>query len=652
MSDEDDRPEEDSHTVFSPSERPPAPTPAPDPPPEAVSSPPPTPQPEVAPVPPPTPGRVEVGAVLNHIYEVKRFIARGGMGEVFEGANVNSDERVAIKVMLPQLAADPNVQEMFRKEARTLTKLSHPAVVQYRLLAQEPQLGVLYIVTEFIDGASLADVMHSQRAGEPELRMLLRRLAEGLKAAHELGAVHRDISPDNVLLPEGRLDRAKIIDFGIAKDLDPSKGTIVGDGFAGKLGYVAPEQFGDFGREVGPWTDVYSLGLVILAAAIGKDVDMGATLVEAIDKRRAGPDLAAIPDGLRPVLARMLKPDPAERMRSMDEVLAALDQAPAAAPAPPAESTVFAPSPKKPSPSQPPDASGAGSAATGAKPGLPRPVIFGAAGVGALVLIGAVVLFALPKHAAKPAQAATAAAAGVPKAEAVRRELEGALGGIACSWLDLTNVADQGSGVSIKLAGVAGSPTAAQASVIHAVGQANATVSDVSLDEVAPVDPPVCTPLDAFRSIRASTSETGRRLETAQRTYQIMAQSNGKTAGRAVITMNIGDRNIDFALFGLEPDGKITALLTSRAAFEAFLKTPNDLITDLGGDNYRLQIDTDHQGWSGLLLLTGKGPFDPNLVAAPAAQRGADWSSRFRQAASAGNWKAEMVWYKTQAGAG
>ena len=97
----------------------------------------------LAPMAPRTDGdRIQVGDVLNHIFEVKRFLARGGMGEVFEGINVNSDERVAIKVILPQLAADPNVQAMFRKEARTLTRLSHPALVQYRVLAQEPQLGV------------------------------------------------------------------------------------------------------------------------------------------------------------------------------------------------------------------------------------------------------------------------------------------------------------------------------------------------------------------------------------------------------------------------------------------------------------------------------------------------------------------------------
>jgi serine/threonine-protein kinase len=232
---------------------------------------------------------IQVGDVLNHIFEVKRFIARGGMGEVFEGINVSSEERVAIKVMLPALAADANVIALFRKEAKTLTKLHHEALVKYRVLAQEPQLGILYIVTEYIDGTNLSDVLGQIKPSPEELAGLLRRLASGLAVAHSFGAIHRDISPDNILLEEGRLDKAKVIDFGIAKDLDPSSKTIVGEGFAGKLNYVAPEQLGDFGREIGPWTDVYSLALVILAVIKGKNVQMGGSLVDAVDKRRQGP---------------------------------------------------------------------------------------------------------------------------------------------------------------------------------------------------------------------------------------------------------------------------------------------------------------------------------------------------------------------------
>ncbi len=268
---------------------------------------------------------IKIGDCLNHIYEVKRFIARGGMGEVFEGVNVTSDERVAIKVMLPSLAADPNVIAMFRREARSMTRLQHEALVQYRVLAQEPQRRILYIVTDYIDGTPLCDVLETLKPSPEQLEMLLRRLASGLRAAHQLGILHRDISPDNVLLEGGQMERAKIVDFGIAKDLNPGSATIIGDGFAGKLGYVAPEQLGDFDRELGPWTDVYSLALVMAAAAVGHDLKMGGTLVDAVDKRRAGPDLSGVSENMRPVLAAMLRANPAERLRSMDDVIAMLD---------------------------------------------------------------------------------------------------------------------------------------------------------------------------------------------------------------------------------------------------------------------------------------------------------------------------------------
>ena len=277
---------------------------------------------------------LRAGTLLNHIYEVGRFLARGGMGEVYEGRNVNTDERVAVKVMLPHLAADPKMQALFRKEARILTELAHPALVRYRVLAQEPQLGLLYIVTEFIDGPPLSHIIGRAAPELPALRALGRRLAEGLASAHALGAIHRDMAPDNVLLPGGVLDQAKIIDFGIARSTELGQQTIVADSFAGKLGYVAPEQFGDFGRNIGPWTDVYSLGLTLLAVATGRAPDLGVTLVEAVERRRHGVDLSAAPPGLRPLLKKMLAPDPAHRLQTMGEVIAALD-IPSGAPARP-----------------------------------------------------------------------------------------------------------------------------------------------------------------------------------------------------------------------------------------------------------------------------------------------------------------------------
>lgn len=580
---------------------------------------------------------IQVGDVLNHIFEVKRFIARGGMGEVFEGINVNTDERVAIKVMLPALAADPNVISMFRKEARTLTRLQAEAVVQYRVLAQEPQLGVLYIVTEYIDGTNLADVLGELRPSPTDLVALLQRLARGLRVAHGLGAIHRDISPDNVLLEDGKLARAKIIDFGIAKDLDPGSATIVGDGFAGKLNYVAPEQLGDFGRLVGPWTDVYSLALVILAVALGRNVQMGGSLVDAVDKRRAGVDLSAVPDEIRPTLELMLAPDPRNRLQSMDAVLVELDRssAPLAAP---------------------------GEAAD--PPRLSKPMLIGGgiAGLLGLVLI-AWLLFgggggdAPP--AGKPGPGNAPVTANRDPVEAARSVVDATLPSVSCTWLRIVDIAKSDAGPRIKLTGVAGNPSAAQSEISRALSLQKINGANIDFEEVSPITQSGCAALDTYRQIRSPDSN---RLSVPQRKFEMRMQPNdaglsgypGEDAANVVIEINVADPGKDFALIGIEPSGVIdpefmgpgTGVL-GRPTLKKVAAEGSRNVTDMGDDKYKLQIDVNHAGWSGLLLLTGKGPFPPDLIAPPLGARGPDWTNKFVSTAAERGWQADMVWFKT-----
>ncbi|HEU0044793.1 serine/threonine-protein kinase [Sphingomonas sp.] len=560
---------------------------------------------------------IQVGDVLNHIFEVRRFIARGGMGEVFEGVNVNTDERVAIKVMLPALAADPNVIGMFRKEARTLTRLQHEALVQYRVLAQEPQLGVLYIVTEYVDGANLADVLGQQQPTAADLILLLRRLASGLRVAHQLGAIHRDMSPDNVLLENGELAQAKIIDFGIAKDLDPGSKTIVGDGFAGKLNYVAPEQLGDFGREIGPWTDVYSLALVILAVALGKNVQMGGSLVDAVDKRRAGPDLSAAPEDIRPILHKMLAPNPTDRLRSMDEVLAELEPKVAQA-----------------------------VAATKPKTGL----LVGA-GVGVAALAAAAFLL-VGRGGDAPAGGAGApgvVAASADPVEVARSTLDATLPSVACTWLEMAKVEKAGDRVAVALTGVAGNPAAAQNEISRALTANKVAQTDIDFEAVSTITPSGCAALNAFRQIRSTDA---RRLTVPQtkfemRTLQAPHPWAGRDAATAIVSMAIGDPQQDFALFGMEPSGIISDLVPSRQTVKEDIARKTGMFTDQGSDRYRLQLELDHSGWSGILLLTGKGPFEKSLVAPGLGARGPDWLEKFVSKAAANGWKADMVWFKT-----
>ncbi|MET1110100.1 MAG: serine/threonine-protein kinase, partial [Allosphingosinicella sp.] len=541
---------------------------------------------------PRTPSRgIQVGDVLNHIFEVKRFIARGGMGEVFEGANVNSEERVAIKVMLPALAADRNVISMFRKEARTLTRLQHEALVQYRVLAQEPQLGVLYIVTEYIDGVSLSDVLSTLSPSPAELEALLRRLAGGLRTAHMLGAIHRDMSPDNVLLEGGRLAAAKIIDFGIAKNLDPGSGTIVGDGFAGKLGYVAPEQLGDFGRDMGPWTDVYSLALVILAIARGRDVQMGGSLVDAVDKRRSGPDLSAAPDPLRPVLEKMLRPNPAERLRSMDEVLEALDRSGKGAS---------------------PEAGARKAKATiGWPPSRPIQIAAGAGAGGLALLAGIIWLFSsdappVPQSAPK-AQVEPVSRPGTP--DEARRAIQAVLPSIDCSWLDVSSLEEAGGRIAVRFTGVARSPAPAQAEISRALASAGFPGSDLDFGDVAQNESMNCKALDALRQIRVFR---GNRISVPSRTFEIKPQPDNSRSSKAVIDLSIGNPSEDLAVVVLDPSGEFAPLIRGRAMLNQYVAVSREgqPVAALGNDRFEVLSYHDRPGWTGILLLTGRGPFD------------------------------------------
>lgn len=635
--DENDPPPPEDRTVFSPAtsfEQPPA---APLPPPDA--KPPPSvsessrPRGVTAQATSEGPQRIQIGDVLNHIFEVRRFIARGGMGEVFEGINVNSDERVAIKVILPHLAADESVLAMFRKEARTLTRLGHPALVQYRVLAQEPQLGVFYIVTEYIDGQNLSDILRDIEANPAQLAALTKRLAEGLAAAHSLGAIHRDISPDNVMLEGGRLERAKIIDFGIAKDLDPGSATIVGDGFAGKLNYVAPEQLGDFDRSVGPWTDVYSLALTMLAVARRRDVDMGGTLVDAVDKRRAGPDLSPIPEELRPVFEKMLKPNPAERARSMEEVIQLLSGQGAAIGA-------VSASP----PAKPPKPRGDGlklPAAVSGKKGL---MIGGGVGAAALAAVLALTMIGGGDETTPPIDSAAAPGEAPPPADPMataRAVMEAGLPSVPCTWLDLVDSSAAGNSISLTFRGVAGKPAEAQGMLGKLLAAKGLQAGSINFNDVSPIDARECGPLEAFRQIREAGAS---RLSVAQRSFEMikLGDTAGEIGAKAVIQLDLNGFSSDLALVGVEGSGEMTQLVTQRSDI-----TDNPDIEQPQPGNYRFTLNTTHTGWSGILMLTGKGPFDQSLLSGPAGSRGADWPAKFLAQAQQRGWKAEMVWYRT-----
>lgn len=595
---------------------------------------------------------IRPGDVLNNLYRVERLIAKGGMGQVFQGCNVAyQEELVAIKVILPHLAADPAVQAMFFKEARTLTRLSHPALVQYRTIAQEPQLGVFYIVTEFVDGPNLSDRLGELNADEDTIAALTRRLAKGLAAAHSIGAIHRDISPDNILLEGGKVEKARIIDFGIAKDLDPGAGTIVGDGFAGKLNYVAPEQLGDFSRSVGPWSDVYSLGLTILAVARGRDVDMGGSIAQAIDKRRAGPDLSAIPESLRPLLEGMLAPNPADRIRSMEEVAERLSGRGTT------DLTQTRLRPVGPSVlARAAERARAlfGGIASREGPGGSKaiPLLVGGA-LGLLLLVAVSLSFmggsgfagdgddgSAAQVAAQPQQQA---AAERDPAMAAQRALADGIASLPCSWIDVPTVEGVSGGApKIRLTGASGDIRGAIARVEAQLGGAGVNSKSIDYAGIAIIPNGFCRPLAAFAPFRADGTA---HLKAAQRTFEIApldakwSNYAGVPAAKAVLELDLGGVK-EFALLGVSDNGQIGVIGTSlRDLAPPFLE-------ELGNNRYRVTLPTLRKGWSGALLLTGDQPFDPARLTRAAGPFDAQWEDRFTAAARAGGWKAEMAWFE------
>ncbi|MEO1550399.1 MAG: serine/threonine-protein kinase [Pseudomonadota bacterium] len=254
------------------------------------------------------------GDVIQNTYRIDKLLGEGGMGATFAGHNVATDHPVAIKVMTPEFARNKKALELFRRESSLLRTVQNEAVIRYETTLQDAQ-GRLFLVMEYIDGHPLAYyISKGARLDGDDVLKLGRRLAGGLAAIHKLGIVHRDVAPDNILVPGDDVQMAKLIDFGLASDTIGSEKSIIGDTMAGKFSYMAPEQLGLFGGKVTGASDVYALGLV-LCRITGQKVPGEGMGVAAVEARRE--DLSMSGKGLDPAvqstLEAMLRANPADR---------------------------------------------------------------------------------------------------------------------------------------------------------------------------------------------------------------------------------------------------------------------------------------------------------------------------------------------------
>lgn len=220
---------------------------------------------------PTSPGAQAVDIHFGNV-RATQLLGQGGMGKVYKGHHEGLDIDVAIKVMSGDLAKDLTARQRFMREARTAAKLDHPNVV--RVLTVDEQDGAPYIVMEFVDGADMAAlVKQAGRLNPVAVLQALAQVADGLGAAHEQGIIHRDIKPHNIFV--ARTGRVKLGDFGLARATEQTTELTMPGSAMGTAHYMSPEQAQ--GQELGPKSDIYSLGITAYHLLSGQTPYSGST---------------------------------------------------------------------------------------------------------------------------------------------------------------------------------------------------------------------------------------------------------------------------------------------------------------------------------------------------------------------------------------
>jgi serine/threonine protein kinase len=263
------------------------------------------------------------GRALDDRYELHAPIGEGAFGRVYQGRDRRLDRSVAVKVIKPWWAEDPEWVETFARETRMLARVSDPGIVQIYDVGHAPE--GLYYVSELVDGEDLSRRLLRGPVPAWQACAIAGQLCRALARAHRQRIVHRDVKPANILL--SREGRVKVGDFGVARlaegSTDGAAATIVGT-----PRYMAPEQ--GRGRSTTPATDVYSVGVVLYEMLAGSPPFSGGTVVElALShmQKQPPPLPAGLPPSLVAIVDRALAKDPAERFVDGGEMADALLQA-------------------------------------------------------------------------------------------------------------------------------------------------------------------------------------------------------------------------------------------------------------------------------------------------------------------------------------
>jgi len=287
---------------------------------------------------PPQPPDPLVGSIIREYTNVCK-IGEGGMGAVYKAYHKILKQYRALKVLRRDLLGDESFIARFLREAQTLTEVNHANVARFFEFFQQED-GTLFMAMEFVEGERLDERIKAKtRLTEKETVPIIRQVCKGIEETHRRGIIHRDISPDNIMLVRSDLhEQVKILDFGIAKNpTDPDKTSFITQvgTFIGKYRYCSPEQAqGEDEDLLDPRSDIYSLGVVMYQALTGafpfaaqspQAYLLKQMTEEPIPVREREPGVTCSPE-LASLTLRMLSRNREERPRTIQEVLKTLEE--------------------------------------------------------------------------------------------------------------------------------------------------------------------------------------------------------------------------------------------------------------------------------------------------------------------------------------
>ena len=276
--------------------------------------------------------RYSADSLVSH-YRIVRKLGEGGMGEVYLAQDTKLERKVALKVLPNDVASDGERLKRFGQEARAASALNHPNILTIYEIGETE--GTHYISTEFVDGETLRDALHSKGIDLDKTLDIAIQTASALAAAHEAGIIHRDIKPENIMLRRDGL--VKVLDFGLAKLTEAGDPRIDSEGetraqvktapgvIMGTVQYMSPEQ--TRGKPTDARSDIWSLGCVIYEMAAGKPPFSGETAADIIaeivkmDPEPLGSIAPDTPERLDEIISKALEKSPDERYQTVKDLL-------------------------------------------------------------------------------------------------------------------------------------------------------------------------------------------------------------------------------------------------------------------------------------------------------------------------------------------